>query len=330
MDSLKPYPAIESRIIREGSMFGTLGTLSEKDERASADEEQAGHQTPNMAAYAVRPHPAQHQQASASGEQAPTLLSPPPTDPRRSISGMSYPSASPVSSQESNNLATPVTDPQSSSFEAQLKASPLFHDILDRLVRCEYASQEVQRELSDLSRKVNILIERTLVNSIKPEFKDPFAPSGSVQPRPSIGNIAPNQAAANDDTSSISQRLNMLTTSVEQLLALQTQQIQQNLVVHPESRNSVNSLITPHIEIAPNQILAPIGIPNNASILGHGLPNRPEIRSTSRQQNPNRNWSSELPVRPAVQELVRQEGSLRDKRRSSGLVRRDSASASSL
>ncbi len=332
-DTLKPYPGIESRIIREGSMFGTLGTLPERDERPSADEEQAagsGHRTPNTTTYAV--HPQQVQQQQGFGEPAPTLLLPALSDVGRSISGTTYSSASQISSQESNNLATPVTESQSQSFEDQLRASPLFHDVLDRLVRCEYASREIQRELSDLNRKVNILVERTHATSTQPEFKDPFAPtsnsSSSLQSRPSIGNIAPNQAAANDDISSISQRLNTLTSSVGQLLALQTQQMQQNLMVHPESRNSVIALSTPQLEIAPNQILAPTGI-SNPAMLGHGLPNRPETRS-ARQQNPNlRTWSSgniELPVRPVVQELVRQEGSLRDKRRSSGLVRRDSAS----
>jgi translation initiation factor 4A len=227
-------------------------------------------------------------------------------------------------------------DQQSQSFELQLKASPMMHDILDRLVRSEYTTREIQRDLGDINRKVNLLVERALgVNNSQLEFKDPFdansTSSNLIRHRPSIGNIAPNQAANTDDISSISQRLNTLTSSVGQLLALQTQQLQHQQTSISDGRsNSVISLNPPQLDLAPNQIMPPSGV-GNVPMLGHGLPNRPDLRA--RHPNPPlRTWSAgtlDLPMRPPEQGIGRQEAILRDKRRSvSGLLRRDSSGVS--
>jgi len=319
-DAGKPYPTLEVRPIREGSMLGTLGTLPEGEDNQSSEEDQApdsGHQTPGSSFYSQQ----QHVQ-----ERLPTL-----PFSLGNIGGSvsrTYTSPSPVSSQESNSRVTPAMDLQAQNFEAQLKASPIIHDILDRLVRCEYTTREIQRDLGDINRKVSVLVERALSINNNPEFKDPFASnsaSSSMKPRPSIGNIAPNQASSTDDITSISQRLNTLTSSVGQLLALQTQQMQQTSVV--EGRNNSVISLNSQLELAPNQVL------NNTAVLGHGLPNRPDLRPTPRQPNPPmRTWSAgnlDLPVRPAEQNLARQEAILRDKRRSvSGLLRRDSSSVS--
>ena len=322
-DAGKPYPTLEVRPIREGSMLGTLGTLPEGEDNQSSEEDLApdgGHHTPGSSFYSQQS--SQQQQVHDRLPTLPFALG----NIGGSISG-TYTSPSPVSSQESNSRATPAMDLQTQNFEAQLKTSPIIHDMLDRLVRCEHATREIQQNLGDINRKVNVLVERALsVNNNHPEFKDPFASnsaSSPMKPRPSIGNIAPNQASGTDDITSISQRLNTLTSSVGQLLALQTQQMQQTSVV--ETRN--NSVIASQLELAPNQVL------NNTAVLGHGLPNRPDLRPTPRQPNPPmRTWSAgnlDLPVRPAEQNLARQEAILRDKRRSvSGLLRRDSSSVS--
>ena len=55
-----------------------------------------------------------------------------------------FTSSSPVSSLDSGSQFTPSSD---QSLEAQLKALPLIHDILDRLVRCEYSTREIRRDL---------------------------------------------------------------------------------------------------------------------------------------------------------------------------------------
>lgn len=236
-------------------------------------------------------------------------------------------SSSPVSSLDSGSHFANDHAPQ--SFEAQLKASPLINDILDRLLRCEYSTREIQRDIGDVQRKVNLLVDRSLGLGGQPEFKDPFAINGNGQsfsspslngPRPSIGNIAPNQANPGDDMVSVSQRLDMLTASVGQLTAASHQ-------IHASISPLNNSLIgsgTPQLDLAPNQLMSPPGASSSA-MLGHGLPNRPDLRPSPRA--PMRTWSAgtlDLPVRPP--DPGRQDSLLRDKRRSvSGLVRRDSA-----
>ncbi|KAH9482448.1 ATP-dependent RNA helicase eIF4A [Psilocybe cubensis] len=327
-DAGKPYPAVEARLTREGSMIGTLGTLAEREDTQSPghiEEDQApesGHKTPGSSFYTI-----QQQQQRA--------LDPATTNPfgfstgLGSISGVAYTSSSPVSSQDSNSRITTAADLQVQNFEAQLKASPLISDIRDRLIRCEYNTSQIHRDLISISHKVDMLVERALasgVNNTQPEFKDPFASNSAPltvnKHRPSMGNIAPNQASTSDDMSSISQRLNVLTSSVGTLLALQ---MQNNA---SDGRNgSIVSLNTPQMELAPNQSLPPV---NSTSMLGVGLPNRPDLRPAPRQPNPPmRTWSAgnlELPVRSPDQGLGRQEVAIRDKRRSvSSLARRDSS-----
>jgi len=329
-DASRSYPVIEARP-REASMLGTLDTLPERENShspAELDTIDGGTQTPGSSFSSLQ-------------QQMRERLSPPPSlvgmSGPTTNTGVAYTSSSPVSSQNSSSRFTPaIVDQQSQSFEAQLKASPMVHDILDRLVRCEYTTREIQRDLGDINRKVNLLVERALgINNSQPEFKDPFDAnsnsSNMIKHRPSVGNIAPNQAANTDDISSISQRLNTLTSSVGQLLALQTQQMQHQQTAIPDGRNnSVIGLNPAQLDLAPNQTISPPVI-GNATMLGHGLPNRPDLRV--RHPNPPlRTWSAgtlDLPMRPPEQGIGRQETILRDKRRSvSGLLRRDSSGVS--
>lgn len=337
VDAGRPYPVVEGRnlelrSVREGSMFGPLDTLPE-DLPDAGPKNGSETQTPGSSIS-----PPQQQRKE---------LSTPPIVPNqdgslvgsshggRSISGGAVSSSSPVSSLGSGGQFTP--SPDSLTFDARLKASPLLHDLLDRLVRNEYATQEIQRDLAEVHRKVNLLLDRSLGMNSQPEFKDPFAPiaNGSSfsppltsHPRPSLANIAPNQAAPGDDITSISQRLNTLTSSVGQLLAIQTQQLQLN--VSDVRKNSVISLNSPQVDIAPNQMMSPPGM-TSSTMVGHGLPNRPDLRPSPRQP-PMRTWSAgtlDLPLRPTESNMNRQDSMLRDKRRSvSGLLRRDSSGVS--
>ena len=106
---------------------------------------------------------------------------------------------------------------------------------MERLARCEFSNREIQRELSDMHTKVNILVERSLGHmNAEPEFKNPFAtsasasrsltPSGGIGPSPLQTNISQLSTSKPDDLSQLSNRINSLQTSVGQLLALQTQQ----------------------------------------------------------------------------------------------------------
>ena len=256
-------------------------------------------------------------------------------------------SSSPASSLDSGSHFAPSLEfSMSSSFDAQLRASPLMKEVLERLLRLEDANKEIQRNLGDVHRKVDILVERALnptpsmglgtgMNA-PVEFKDPFAPSsqpsqgfinsGLSGPRGSIANIAPNQMPPMDDVPTIESRLNTLTTSVTQLLALQTQQMQANNGVLQNAQMLAAGL-------PPNDMGS--GLPpmmNTAASLGHGMPGRSDAR---RMPNPPmRTWSAgtlDLPLRnesPAGG-MGRQDSIFRDKRRSvTGLLRRDSVGVS--
>jgi translation initiation factor 4A len=211
----------------------------------------------------------------------------------------------------------------------------VINDILERLARCEISTREIHRNLNDVHRKVDILLDRSTGFTSQPEFKDPFAPSNSPSTlsgpasgmaRLSVsGNLAPNQQPS-DDIIQISQRLNTLTSSVGQLLALQTQQHMQS--VAPTLGGSQIAAIGSSQDIPPNQLLTP-PLPLSGNVLNHTLPSRPEIRTS---RTPMRTWSAgslDLPVRPSenLSVLRGSDALLRDKRRSvAGLVRRDSVS----
>lgn len=266
-------------------------------------------------------------------------------------SSFPFSSSSPVSSLDSAS----VFASNESTFEAQLKASPMIRDILDRLVRCEFTTREIQRDIGEMHRKVNLLVDRSLntpqpsmsLNNGMPEFKDPFAPNNPsiispplAGPRPSFGGVAPNQQGPNDDISSISQRLNTLTSSVGQLLALQTQQLQTSTPglsnQSPLNPGMLGNPSTP--DIAPNQVLSSGSLMQNNPMMNAGLPSRPSIAQARLANLPNppmRTWSTgnlDLPPRP-TDSVIRQSNAgdslLGPKRRSvSGLQRRDSSGVS--
>jgi len=271
-DDRKSYPNLETRGAREGSMLATLGTLPESEDTLPTDE----------------PEP---------------LTATPPTAFLAS-------SASPMSSQDSVSRSTTGADQSLQGFESQLKTSAVIHDILDRLIRTEQNQARIQAELDNLDRKLSLFIERALGGSMQPEFKDPFATSTTPslsRPRPSMGNIAPNQP-------DISSQLNTLTTSVEQLLAIQTSQLQANPL---EARsNSVIGLT--HPDIAPNQTMPLSGLPL-------GLSARADAR-IRQPAPPQRTWSvGDVGMRSPDQA---RNDPLRDKRRS--VVRRESSGVGSL
>lgn len=320
VESSKPYPGIEARMPREASMLGNLESLPEADDNQHTPgplATDAGHRG-SVASFFSLP------QGRERLATPPVVINTNNT-PFNNITGGNFISTSPVSSLDSSSQFAPSVDslPSTTSFETQLKASPFIHDLLDRLVRCEYSTREIQRDLGDLHQKMNLLMDRHPQANNQPEFKDPFANSSASKYSPaingsraSVGNIAPNQIAAGDDISTISQRLNTLTSSVGQLLALQTQQIQTTSVLPNQALVGSNH--------APMDLVQPIV--SNQAMLGHGLPNRPG--PSPRIPNPPiRTWSTgtiDLPVRPVDINVARQDP-IRDKRRSvTGLLRRDS------
>ncbi|KAF9482448.1 hypothetical protein BDN70DRAFT_874996 [Pholiota conissans] len=327
-DAGKSYQIIESRPTREGSMMSTLGTLPEGEDIAGTEDDLgSGHQTPALSSFfSLRQQ--QQQLQEQQDLQHRFSVSSYSVASGGSVSGLPFTSDSPISSQDSNSRAPSSMDIQSHNFDSQLKSSAVIKDMMDRLLLCEYTTREIQRDLGDINRKVNLLVERALGASVggnHPEFQDPFSPNGNLgalpKTRPSIGNIAPNQAANTDDITSISQRLNTLTSSVGQLLALQTQKMQQASV--PEPRNSIISLNPSPLDVAPNQHISPPGMASAVSI-GHGLPNRPDLRPGARPLNTftrNQSWSPgnlDIHRRPSEPSIGRPGPG--DKRRASGVL----------
>lgn len=318
---------------REMSVVGNLEALPEADDTLPSITTDERARTPADSPF-----------FSATNHQSKAPINSPPVNimnnsSRSSVFNANAPfvSSSPASSLDSGSQFISSAD-FSQNLDAQLKTSPLIQDIIERLLRCEFTAQEVQRELRDVHRKVDFLVERSFNNapqasSSQPEFKDPFAPTGGqpatslTVPRASFSaGIAPNQSPPPDDISQISQRLNTLTTSVGQLLALQTQQ-------HIQTATTLGRL-TPHTpDLPPNQ---PFGgnISPNPALLNHGLPNRPELRAPPRAPNPpTRTWSAgnlDLPLRADNIAALGRNDLVRDKRRSitGGLMRRESVGVS--
>ena len=325
MDPTKQYPPFDSVLAREPSISSSVDAGSAIEEPGYSPSEN-GSSVPASGPSTLRPST-----SPSIGIQ---------NRPRSPFSNnLILASSSPVSSigsggQFASNMDYP------SSFEAQLRASPVINDILERLARCEISTREIHRNLNDVHRKVDILLDRSTGFTSQPEFKDPFAPSNSPSSlsgpasgmaRLSIsGNLAPNQQPS-DDIIQISQRLNTLTSSVGQLLALQTQQHMQS--VGPTLGGGQIAAIGSSQEIPPNQLLTP-PLPLSGNVLNHTLPSRPEIRTSRTPNPPMRTWSAgslDLPVRPSenLSVLRGSDALLRDKRRSvAGLVRRDSAGVS--
>jgi hypothetical protein len=322
VDSTQHYPPFDSVVAREPSISSSLD--------AGSAIEDPGYDTPENGSSMPMPGPPTLRQSAT-----PSIgIHHRPRSPI--LSSLIVASSSPVSSLGSGGQFATNLD-YSPSFEAQLRASPMINDILERLTRCEISTREIHRTINDVHRKVDILLERSMGFTSQPEFKDPFAPASlsssfsgptSGMARLSIsGNLAPNQQPS-DDIVQISQRLNTLTSSVGQLLALHTQQHVQG--VGPTLGGNQIASIGPSQDIPPNQLLSP-SLPLPGNVLSHGLSNRPATRTPN---PPMRTWSAgslDLPVRPSdnLSALRSSDALLRDKRRSvSSLMRRDSAGVS--
>lgn len=317
----------------------------------------------------IEEHDSTHVDNGMLGSQPIRILRPVPQADHPGVSDLSNPVTSHISKSASASLilaSSPASSAGESSakaftgfdlhgFEAQLKSSPFINDILDRLVRCELSTREIRRELGDVHRKVNLLVDRSFganettirtpdrslsVNELT--FRNPFAPSTTTimstaqptngpVPYPNggvSGNTLPGRSQ--DEIAQISQRLNTLTTSVSQLLALQTQQHMQTMNAGFQPTQGLPPNAPPGN--IPEQISSP-PVPPSSMPGPHALPNRPDLRPSTRTPNPPmRTWSAgslDLPMRPPDTNmgLNRPEGFLRDKRRSVvGLMRRDSNS----
>lgn len=330
VEAERGFPHVMRSTNRESSMCAVLETIPDSDE------------TPAPSTNGAQPHNPVY--TTVMGRNRERMNTPPVVadfgSRTSSYNNAPLMSSSPASSLDSGSMFTPSLD-LAANFEIQLKNSPAYNEIMDRLVRFEVTTRDIQRELIDVNRKVGLLIERSISANSAPEFRDPFAPATAASfsvpglngPRGSIisniGNIAPNQAGPTDEISTISHRLNSLTTSVDQLLQLSTQQFQAN-----GGNIQMSGLIgPPQGDLNSGRNMGPPLSSNGNLALSHGLPNRQDLRPTSRIPNPPmRTWSTgtlDLTSRgsePGPTPLVRPDAIFRDKRRSvSTVLRRDSA-----
>ena len=342
-EASRSYPNVETRNGREQSLAGNLelGSYSEAEiPGVSADS--------GITAGGARQARESFFPAGILASARERLATPPvssDSDAFRStlVTNIYAPKASSSpSSLDSAGFSNAVVDQL--SFDAQLKTSPLINDVVKRLIRYENSLAEIKRNLDEVNRKVDSLLDQSTANHA-PEFNDPFAPGNIATlngSRPSLA-LAPHQLPSNpiapnqiltqngsppDEVGQISQRLNALTSSVGQLLALQTQQIQATSASLPTA-SSLSG-------ISPDVITTqPIGPSLSQHMLGNGLPStRSDLRNSPRHPpQPMRTWSAgslDLPPRGSVDSSAaatsRQETLLRDKRRSTvALLRRDSA-----
>ena len=257
------------------------------------------------------------------------------------IPSFGFKSLSPVSSASSGALHGPNPELPPSNFEVQLKTSPFIMELLGRLSHYEHRHTDIQRELTELHRKINLLLDRSLgLVGSEPEFKNPFtqqnlngdqfSSSGMLTP---VSALSPLQSTTSksDELNQLSERLDSLTVSVGQMLAFQGQQHSSNPPVGlSQSRNNFPSR-QGSFDIAPNQVVTPPV--TQTAIANHSFPVRPDYRSATRASTmPMRTWSAgniEVPARLLDPNNIRQDNLSRDKRRSvANINRRDSTGVS--
>ena len=250
--------------------------------------------------------------------------------------------SSPVSSVSAPSASSALmgSSVQDKSFDSQIKSSPFLHDILDRVIRTEYAQRDIARELGALTNKINFLVERLENTDSRRSFSaSPIPGMGNhnISPRSVGGGLHQNNlGGVGRDDGDISKRLDALTNSVQQILMIQQH--------GPNNVNNNNN--GPHHNHSPfhgNGPLSPGGsgpgpggfdaMAPNINLNGPGImgPNRPHGRNPP---PPVRTWSAgslDMPLRQDVH-LSRPDALLNQKRRSvvGNLVRRDSAAVRTL
>ncbi|KAG8907056.1 hypothetical protein FRB99_005433 [Tulasnella sp. 403] len=160
------------------------------------------------------------------------------------------------------------------SFDQQAKSSPFLNDLLDRLIRCEYSTSSIQRDIGDLSKKMSLLLDRVTSdrkdananglgsdigrdtlsaspmagNSVTPTAGTPGVgptlggnlytfPNGSSTSSLALQSPTPGSVKDRDDEiRRLNQQINTLTASVAQLLAAQS---------HAQIQNMNNQLTAP-------------------------------------------------------------------------------------
>lgn len=333
----RPYPQVESTFIRERSLAGHVETMDE------------GVVPPPPSSFALRGplirqaslganhmFPLQRQPSlttTLSRQPSDNYFTPPPSLHNASVasnvsqsvpldqSALASSPVSSVSAPSAASVALPVAD---KSFDAQAKTSPYLQDILDRVLRTEYAQRDLNREVNNLLTKVNFIVER--LEQVVPQRS--FAPSpipgatGSLGP-PSHLSVSPPSSMNGPfglggprEEGDISKRLDALTNSVQQILMIQQQQ---QLPPGFPPNGTLNGR-----DFAPDQVS-----PNSnggTPPFGGPIPHRPGQRTPGPPMRAFSTGNLDMPLRPELHTGGPPPSLLNQKRKSivGNLGRRDS------
>lgn len=332
----RPYPQVESNFIRERSFSGHVETM---DESA----------TPPPSSFALRGPLARQASLGANSvfslQRQPSLtttLSRQPSDnyytPPASLhnapvapnayqpvpldqSALASSPVSSVSAPSATSAGPPVAD---KSFDAQAKTSPYLQDILDRVLRTEYAQRDLSREVNNLLTKVNFIVDR--LEQVVPQRS--FAPSpipgatGSLGPPSHLSVSPPNSMngpfglGGLREEGDISKRLDALTNSVQQILMIQQQQ-QLAPGFPPNGNLNGRDFATDQVSPNSNGGTPPFGAP---------IPHRPGQRTPGPPMRAFSTGNLDLPLRPELHAGGPPPNLLSQKRKSivGNLGRRDS------
>ena len=331
----RPYPQVESNLIRERSLSGYVENLDENATPPPSGFAPRGPLARQASLGANSVFPLQRQPSlttTLSRQPSDNYFTPPPSlhnAPVTSNASQSVLSdqpiltSSPVSSVSAPSAASAALPVADKSFDAQAKTSPYLQDILDRVLRTEYAQRDLSREVNNLLTKVNFIVER--LEQVVPQR--PFAPSpipGATGPLgpPSHLSVSPPSSITGPfglgprEEGDISKRLDALTNSVQQILMIQQQQ---QLAPGFPPNGNLNGR-----DFAPDQVS-----PNSnggTSPFGGPISHRPGQRTPG---PPMRTFSAgnlDLPLRPELHAGGPPSNLLNQKRKSiaGNLGRRDS------
>lgn len=333
----RPYPQVEGSFIRERSLSSHVETMEENatpPPLSSFPLRRPLARQASLGANSVFPLQRQPSLTTTLSRQpsdnyftpSPSLYNAPvaPNAPQSVPSDQPVLASSPVSSvsaPSATSAAIPVAD---KSFDAQAKTSPYLQDILDRVLRTEYAQRDLSREVNNLLTKVNIIVER--LEQVVPQRS--FAPSpipgatGSLGPASHLSVSPPSSMngpfglGGPREEGDISKRLDALTNSVQQILMIQQQQ---TLVPGFPPNGNLNSRDFVPDQVSPNSN-------GGTPPFGGPLPHRPGQRTPGPPIRAFSTGNLDLPIRPELHTGGLPPNLLNQKRKSivGNLGRRDS------
>jgi hypothetical protein len=326
------YPQVESNLIRERSLSGYVETMDENPTPPPSSFVPRGPLARQASLGANSMFPLQRQPSlttTLSRQSSDNYFTPPPSlynAPVASnvsqsvLSDQPALASSPVSSVSAPSAASAAPPVADKSFDAQAMTSPYLQDILDRVLRTEYAQRDLSREVNNLLTKVNFIVEqvvpqRSFAPSPIPGATGSFGPPSHLSVSPPSSMNAPFGLGGPRDEGDISKRLDALTNSVQQILMIQQQQLAPGFP--PNGNLSGRDFAPDQVSPSSNGGTPPFGGP---------MPHRPGQRTTGPPMRAFSTGNLDMPLRPELHTGGPPPNLLNQKRKSivGNLGRRDS------